>query len=129
MDANELWGRAYDLGRLIADSPEVTEYKETKDAMETHPQIKPLLRKLRDLQEEYEKLQSFSQGPHLKGLEDSINELLANLDEFPEVVAFKQTCGKVDKLLQSVTTLLSNCISGQVNGVPVPKPATAPSSG
>ncbi|MFC4769609.1 YlbF family regulator [Effusibacillus consociatus] len=122
VDRNELLGHAFELGSLIADSPEVEEYKRTKDTMESHPQIKPLLAKLREMQQEYEKLQAYSRGPHLKGLEDSISETLAKLDEFPEVVAFKQSSAKVDELLQSVTTLLTNCITGKVNGVPLPRP-------
>lgn len=124
MDVNELWGKAYELGSLIAESPEVEEYKKTKEAMESRPEIVPLLNKLRDTQSEYEKLQSAGQGPHLKGLEDSISDTLAKLDEFPEVAAFKQSCAKVDELLQSVSTYLANCITGKVNGLPVPKPFT-----
>ncbi|WP_018131155.1 YlbF family regulator [Effusibacillus pohliae] len=123
VDHNELWGQAYELGCLIADSPEVEVYKQAKEKMEAHPQIKPLLRKLRDMQAEHEKLQGYSQGPHLQELEHSINALIEQLDQFPEVTAFKQACSKVDELLQSVTTLLANCITGKVNGVPYPRPS------
>lgn len=122
VDQNELLGQAFELGNLIAESPEVEEYKKTKDEMELHPQIAPLLSKLRDMREEYEKLQNYSQGPHLKGLEDSIGDILTKLDAFPEVIAFKQASAKVDELLQSVTMLLANCVTGKVNGVPLPNP-------
>ncbi|GAX90941.1 YlbF family regulator [Effusibacillus lacus] len=121
-DHNELWGQAYELGSLIAESPEVDAYKKAKDLMEEHPEIQPLLRKLREMQTEYDRLKEYSQGPHLKGLEESISRTIEELDGFPEVVSFKEACAKVDDLLQSVTTVLANCITGKVNGVPMPKP-------
>jgi cell fate (sporulation/competence/biofilm development) regulator YmcA (YheA/YmcA/DUF963 family) len=123
VDHNELLGQAFELGNLIAESPEVEEYKRTKENMESNREISSLLTKLREMQEEYDKLQTYSQGDHLKGLEQSISELLDQLDEFPEVVSFKQASAKVDELLKSVTTLLANCVSGKVNGVPFPNPA------
>ncbi|BCJ86183.1 YlbF family regulator [Effusibacillus dendaii] len=122
VDPNEIWGRAFELGSLIAESPEVSSYKEKKEQMESNPEIKSLLNKLRSMQEELEKLSSYGEGPHLKQLEQSVQDVMDELDQYPEVVAFKESCVSVDELLQSVTTLLSNCISSRVNGVPVPGP-------
>jgi cell fate (sporulation/competence/biofilm development) regulator YmcA (YheA/YmcA/DUF963 family) len=125
IDHNELLGHAYELGSLIAESPEVEAYKKAKEEMESHPEIYPLLSKLREMQEEYDKLQSYGGGEHLKGLEQSISDILEKLDQFEEVKTFKATSAKVDELLQSVTTMLANCITGKVNGVTFPKPASS----
>lgn len=123
-DSNQIWELAYDLGAMIADSPEVSEYKRTQEIMEGHPSISPLLNKLRDVQEEYNKLEAYGGGPHLKGLEESIQQIINELDGFSEVVAFKQAAAKVDELLGSVTRLLGESISGKVNDEPVPQPGT-----
>lgn len=122
-DSNHIWELAYDLGSLIADSPEVSEYKTTKQIMDGHPSIAPLLNKLRDVQEEYNKLEAYGGGPHLKGLEESIQQLIEQLDAFAEVAAFKQAAAKVDELLGAVTRLLGESISGKVNDEPVTQPA------
>lgn len=118
-DLNEIWAQAYELGALIAESPEVAEYKRTQELMESHPEIKSLLNQLRDVQGEYDRLQSYGGGSHLKGLEDTIQTLIQQLDTYPEVAAFKQASGKVDELLQSVTILLSKCITSEINGEPL----------
>lgn len=128
-DPNDLWAEAYELGILISKSPEVEEYKKAQEQMEANSEIKPLLNKLRDVQSDYERLKSYGDGPHLKGLEDSITEMIAKLDQFPEVVAFKQACNKVDNLLGSVTMLLGQCISGEVNGEPLQNSEEAPKGG
>lgn len=39
LDRNEIWAQAFELGQLILDSPEVTEYKAAEQAMNDHPVI------------------------------------------------------------------------------------------
>lgn len=118
-DMNEILAQAYELGTLIAESPEVAEYKRTQEVMEANSEVKSLLDKLRDVQIEYDRLQSYGGGSHLKGLEETSNELIGQLDAYPEVIAFKQASGKVDELLQSVTILLGQCITDEVTGKPM----------
>jgi cell fate (sporulation/competence/biofilm development) regulator YmcA (YheA/YmcA/DUF963 family) len=115
LDRNEIWAQAAELGQLISESPVVLAYKEAKETMESHPEIKHLLSKLRDMQEQYERLSAYSTGPHLKSLEESMKETIAILDEYPEVQNFRKKTHEVDQLLKAVTDVLSTSVIERVN--------------
>ncbi|MGZ4106270.1 MAG: YlbF family regulator [Tumebacillaceae bacterium] len=111
LDRNEIWAQAFDLGQMIIGSPEVTHYKACEKAMEDNPTIAAKVRKFRDLQEQYERLSEHSQGPHLEGMRSDIKKLSAELDNYPEVQAYKAAMHKVDELLQAVTSLIAQTVS------------------
>jgi len=111
LDRNEIWAQAFELGQLILDSPEVTEYKAAEQAMNDHPVISSKVRQFRDLQEQYERLSEHGTGSHLDGLRADIKKLSAELDTYPEVQAYKTAMGKVDELLESITKLIAGTIS------------------
>jgi cell fate (sporulation/competence/biofilm development) regulator YlbF (YheA/YmcA/DUF963 family) len=115
LDRNEIWAQAAELGQMIAESPIVLAYKEAKETMENHPEIKPLLVKLREMQEQYERLSTYSSGPHLKPLEESIRDTIAKLDAYPEVQEYRKKTHDVDQLLKAVTDVLSSSVKEQVD--------------
>lgn len=122
VDRNELWSQAFELGQMIADSPEVARYKVAQQVMESSANAKPLLNKLRDVQEQYDKLAEHGTGAHLRPLEDDINGLLDKLDQFDEVREFKEASKEVDQLLRSVTQLLAATVTNKVSDEPMPLP-------
>lgn len=111
LDRNEIWAQAFELGQMILESPEVTHYKACEQAMEDNKIVAAKVRQFRDLQEQYERLSEHSQGSHLEGLRADIKKLSSELDNYPEVQAYKAAMLKVDELLQAVTGLIAQTVS------------------
>ncbi|MDI3327504.1 MAG: YlbF family regulator [Alicyclobacillaceae bacterium] len=118
LDPNEVWAQAYELGLLISESPEVEAYRRAELALQNHPEARHLMNRLREQQEQLQNLQRYGSGPHLRPLEESIEEILQQLDRIPEVAAFKEAQSRVDSLLQAVTRTITEAISDRLAGVP-----------
>lgn len=113
LDRNEIWAQAFELGQLILESPEVLHYKDTESAMQAHPEIAAKTTKFREMQWQYDKLAEHGTGSHLDGLRQDIQALANDLDQYPEVQAYKAAMVRVDELLKSVTDLIAATITEQ----------------
>ncbi|MDB5084511.1 MAG: hypothetical protein JWN30_1397 [Bacilli bacterium] len=111
LDRNELWAQASELGQLLTESPQVVAFKAAQAALENKPAIKNLMNRLQEMQEQYQSLSQYGSGPHLKGLEESIQAVLKELDQYPEVQTYKEAMHDVDVLLKEVTQLLASTLS------------------
>ncbi|MDI3256111.1 MAG: YlbF family regulator [Kyrpidia sp.] len=108
LDPNELWAQAYELGLLIADSPEVEAYRQAEQALNENAEAQVLLRRLREQQEQLDSLRRHGSGDYVRPLEESVDEILKALEAIPEVAAFQQAQQRVNDLLQEVTrTIMS----------------------
>lgn len=114
LDRNELWAQAAELGQLLANSPQVIAFKTAEATLKEKPVIQNLMNRLRDIQEQYATLSQYGSGPNLQGLEDSIQDLLKQLDQYPEVHAYKNAMHEVDLLLKEVTELLQTTLSSGI---------------
>jgi cell fate (sporulation/competence/biofilm development) regulator YlbF (YheA/YmcA/DUF963 family) len=111
VDRNKIWEYANELGQLLAESPEVEQYKQAELAMNQHPQAQSLIRQFRELQEELTALEERGTEPkYTKPLRDRIRELVDQMDQIPEVQQFKEAQSKVNDLLGSVSQLLADSI-------------------
>jgi cell fate (sporulation/competence/biofilm development) regulator YlbF (YheA/YmcA/DUF963 family) len=111
VDRNKIWEYANELGQLLAESPEVEQYKQAELAINQHPQAQSLIRQFRELQEELTALEERGTEPkYTKPLRDRIRELVEQMDQIPEVQQFKEAQSKVNDLLGSVSQLLADSI-------------------
>ncbi|ARU62175.1 hypothetical protein CBW65_15060 [Tumebacillus avium] len=111
LDRNEIWAQAFELGEMILRTPEVDHYKKCEEAMLANPELGAKVSKFKELQENYDRLAEYSQGPHLDGLRQDMKRMQAELDAYPEVQAYKAAMQKVDELLRAVTDKIASTIS------------------
>jgi len=113
LDRNEIWAQAFELGQMILETPEVVHFKACEAAMEANAELSRKVQEFRDLQAQYEKLAEHGTGSHLDGLRADIRKRQDELDQYPEVQAYKQAMQAVDDLLKAVTDTIAETIADQ----------------
>jgi cell fate (sporulation/competence/biofilm development) regulator YlbF (YheA/YmcA/DUF963 family) len=111
VDRNRIWEYANELGQLLAEAPEVEQYKRTEQALQQNIEAQSLIRQFRELQEELSSLEERgTDRKYTKPLRDRIYQLIIQMDQIPEIQQFKEAQNKINELLGSVSQLLADTI-------------------
>jgi cell fate (sporulation/competence/biofilm development) regulator YmcA (YheA/YmcA/DUF963 family) len=111
LDRNEIWAQAFELGEMILRTPEVDHYRECERKLFENAELASKVSRFKEMQEQYDRLAEYSQGPHLDSLRQDLKKLQEELDAYPEVQAYKAAMRKVDELLKAVTDKIAATIS------------------
>lgn len=116
MDRLSLLLQADELADMILQLPEVQSYRETEAAMERNTDAMNLLRRFRELREQVAEFQARRVPPmHYASLLQETDELMAKLEEIPEVQAFEAAQERMNELFDAITARLKSAVETQIN--------------
>lgn len=115
LDMSRLLLKAYEIGDLINDSRETSEYKHWKRQVADNGEIQSVIREFAKRKEQFEDCQRFGHfHPDYHKALDAVKETEAKLDSFEEVRQYKAAEARLDELLHSVSTLIARAVSETV---------------
>lgn len=91
---NEILQRATELGRLLAKTEEVGDFKEAENILLQHPVAKEKLDQLKASE----------------GNQESLNQILTEMQSIPEVQDFQKAQEQVQALLQTVSQIVADSV-------------------
>ncbi|MCY0902488.1 MAG: YlbF family regulator [Firmicutes bacterium] len=111
MDRNQIYRKATELGALLAETEEVASYRLAEEALLNHPSARQKLARLRELQEATQSGEIEDPDSY-----DEIDQLLSDLEDIPEAVAFEEAQDVVNALLQTVSQIIADGVISQPSG-------------
>ncbi|GIO65454.1 YlbF family regulator [Paenibacillus sp. FSL M7-1455] len=125
MDMAAVLMNAYELGDMINQSVEVSDYLYWKQRVDSNPEIQELVRLLAKKKELFEETQRFGHfHPNYHSAKDEVKAVEEQLDQFEEVVRFKQAEKELDDLLHQMSEMIAFSVSDTIkvpSNDPLPK--------
>ncbi|HWO55209.1 MAG TPA: YlbF family regulator [Paenibacillus cookii] len=125
MDMAAVLMNAYELGDMINQSVEVSDYLYWKQRVDSNPEIQELVRLLAKKKELFEETQRFGHfHPNYHSAKDEVKAVEERLDQFEEVVRFKQAEKELDDLLHQMSEMIAFSVSDTIkvpSNDPLPK--------
>lgn len=116
---------AYELGDMINQSVNVSDYLYWKSQVEAHPEIQSLVRKLEAKKELFDETQRFGHfHPDFHAAKENVQLVEAEIESYQEVVNFKLAEKKLDDLLHQMSETIAFSVSHTIkvpSNDPVPK--------
>lgn len=106
--------KAKNLANMIAETEEVTFYKNAELQLNDNQKVSHLINKIKDLQKQAVNLKHIEKFNALGEAEILLDKFQTELDELPIIQDFKQSQFEVNELLQMVTTVISETVSNEV---------------
>ncbi|AJS61388.1 YlbF family regulator [Paenibacillus sp. IHBB 10380] len=114
---------AYELGDMINQSVNVSDYLYWKSQVEAHPEIQSLVKKLEAKKELFDETQRFGHfHPDFHAAKENVQLVEAELESYQEVVNFKLAEKKLDDLLHQMSETIAFSVSDTIK-VPSNDPA------
>ncbi|KAA9004044.1 YlbF family regulator [Paenibacillus spiritus] len=127
VDMAEVLIYAYELGDMINQSAEVSDYLYWKERVAANAGIQELVRKLERKKELFEETQRFGHfHPNYHEALGEVAKVEAELEQFEEVVRFKAAEKTLDDLLHSMSETIAYSVSDSIK---VPGNDPLPSGG
>lgn len=115
IDMAELIEQSYDLGYMINQSQEVTQYLEAKQRMEQDEEAARLLRLFERKKEAYEEVQRFGKyHPDYTRISTEVRELKRSIEMLDSIQAFKKAETRLDEMLYRISRTIANAVSESV---------------
>lgn len=106
---------AYELGDMINQSAEVTDYLYWKGRVETHPEIQALVKKLQRKKDLFEETQRFGHfHPNYHAAKDEVKAVELEMERFEEVIRFKQAEQALDDMLHAMSETIAYSVSDSI---------------
>ncbi|BCG58957.1 hypothetical protein PUR_23820 [Paenibacillus sp. URB8-2] len=125
VDMAEVLTNAYELGDMINQSAEVTDYLYWKDRIAANPEIQSMIRKLESKKELFEETQRFGHfHPNYHSAKDEVAKVEAEMEKFEEVARFKLAEKALDDMLHSMSEMIAFSVSDSIKvpgNDPLPK--------
>lgn len=116
---------AYELGDMINASVEVADYLYWKQAVDNHPGIQTLVKKLESQKELFEETERFGHfHPNYHEAKDRVAAVELELEAFEEVRRFKLAEKNLDDLLHKMSEMIAYSVSDTIkvpSNDPLPK--------
>jgi cell fate (sporulation/competence/biofilm development) regulator YlbF (YheA/YmcA/DUF963 family) len=114
---------AYELGDMINQSVNVSDYLYWKSQVEAHPEIQSLVKKLEAKKELFDETQRFGHfHPDFHAAKENVQLVEAQLESYQEVVNFKLAEKNLDDLLHQMSETIAFSVSDTIK-VPSNDPA------
>jgi cell fate (sporulation/competence/biofilm development) regulator YlbF (YheA/YmcA/DUF963 family) len=127
VDMAEVLTYAYELGDMINQSAEVSDYLYWKGQVDTSPEIQAMVKKLQGKKELFEETQRFGHfHPNYHSAKDEVAAVEAELEQFEAVVRFKAAEKALDDILLSMSETIAYSVSSTIK---VPSNNPAPKGG
>lgn len=115
LDTAAILSMACDLGDLINRSAEMAEYLYWKEAVACHPDVPPLIEKLKRRKEAFEECQRFGHfHPEYHKALEAVKEAESELDQIEAVSRFKEAENRLDQLLYDVSKTIAHAVSESI---------------
>ncbi|MCP1185606.1 YlbF family regulator [Paenibacillus sp. 1781tsa1] len=112
VDMAQVLTGAYELGDMINQSAEVSDYLYWKQQVETSPEIQMGIRKLNAKKELFEETQRFGHfHPDYHAAKDQVKALEQELENFEAVARFKQAEKSLDDMLFQMSETIAFAVS------------------
>ncbi|MNC04184.1 hypothetical protein D3C75_516180 [compost metagenome] len=118
---------AYELGDMINQSAEVSDYLYWKGRVSANPEIQIIVRRLQSKKELFEETQRFGHfHPNYHMAKDEVTAVEMELEQFEEVARFKQAEATLDDILHSMSEAIAFSVSESIK---VPSNDPSPKGG
>ncbi|MDR0271052.1 YlbF family regulator [Paenibacillus sp.] len=115
MDMAAVLMNAYELGDMINQSVEVSDYLYWKHRVNSNPGVQELVRLLAKKKELFEETQRFGHfHPNYHSAKDEVKSVEEQLEQFEEVVRFKQAEKDLDDLLHQMSEMIAFSVSDSI---------------
>ncbi|MFS0871530.1 YlbF family regulator [Paenibacillus xylanilyticus] len=112
VDMAQVLTGAYELGDMINQSAEVSDYLYWKQQVETNPEIQAGIRKLNAKKELFEETQRFGHfHPDYHAAKDQVRALEQELEQIEAVARFKQAERALDEMLHQMSETIAYAVS------------------
>ncbi|MBW4083952.1 YlbF family regulator [Paenibacillus sp. S150] len=127
VDMAEVLTYAYELGDMINQSAEVSDYLYWKGRVDANPDIQAMIKRLQGKKELFEETQRFGHfHPNYHSAKDEVTAVEQELERFEEVIRFKQAEKTLDDMLHSMSETIAFSVSDSIK---VPGNDPAPKGG
>jgi cell fate (sporulation/competence/biofilm development) regulator YlbF (YheA/YmcA/DUF963 family) len=114
-DMAEVLTYAYELGDLINQSVDVSDYLYWKRQVDTHEGIQTLVKKLATKKELFDETERFGHfHPDYHAAQDAVNVVELELESYEEVRNFKWAEKKLDDLLHQMSETIAFSVSDSI---------------
>ncbi|WP_151734774.1 YlbF family regulator ['Paenibacillus yunnanensis' Narsing Rao et al. 2020] len=115
VDMTEVLTYAYELGDMINQSAEVADYLYWKSRVNGNPDIQSMVRRLQAKKELFEETQRFGHfHPNYHAAKDEVAAVEKDLEQFEEVVRFKQAENALDDMLHTMSETIAFAVSDSI---------------
>lgn len=127
VDMAEVLTYAYELGDMINQSAEVSDYLYWKGQVDADPGIQAMIKRLQAKKDLFEETQRFGHfHPNYHSAKDEVEAVERELEQFEAVVRFKQAEKTLDDILYSMSETIAFSVSDTIK---VPSNDPAPKGG
>ncbi|ULO05417.1 YlbF family regulator [Paenibacillus sp. 19GGS1-52] len=127
VDMAEVLTYAYELGDMINQSAEVSDYLYWKGRVDANPEIQTMIKQLQSKKELFEETQRFGHfHPNYHSAKDEVSAVEAEMEQFEEVIRFKQAEKILDDILFSMSETIAFSVSENIK---VPSNNPSPKGG
>lgn len=127
VDMAEVLTYAYELGDMINQSAEVSDYLYWKGQVDASPEIQAMIKRLQAKKDLFEETQRFGHfHPNYHSAKDEVEAVERELEQFEAVVRFKQAEKTLDDILHSMSETIAFSVSDTIK---VPSNDPAPKGG
>ncbi|MFB5677598.1 YlbF family regulator [Paenibacillus terreus] len=106
---------AYELGDMINESAEVSDYLYWKQRVAENPEIAELVRRLEAKKELFEETKRFGHfHPNYHAAKEEVEAVEAQMEQFEEVRRFKQAEKALDDLLHEMSETIAYSVSDSI---------------
>ncbi|MEK3904128.1 MULTISPECIES: YlbF family regulator [unclassified Paenibacillus] len=127
VDMAEVLTYAYELGDMINQSAEVSDYLYWKGQVDNHPEIQAMIKRLQSKKELFEETQRFGHfHPNYHSAKDEVEAVERELEQFEAVVRFKNAEKTLDDILHSMSEAIAFSVSDSIK---VPSNDPSPKGG
>lgn len=115
VDMAEVLTYAYELGDMINQSAEVSDYLYWKGRVDANPEIQAKIKKLQSKKDLFEETQRFGHfHPNYHAAKDEVEAVEKELEQFEEVARFKEAENRLDDILHSMSELIAYSVSDSI---------------
>lgn len=115
MDMAAVLMNAYELGDMINQSVEVSDYLYWKQRVDSNPDVQKLVRLLSKKKELFEETQRFGHfHPNYHSAKDEVAAVEKQLEQFEEVIRFKQAEMNLDDMLHQMSEMIAFSVSDTI---------------
>ncbi|MWV45146.1 YlbF family regulator [Paenibacillus sp. HJL G12] len=115
MDMAAVLMNAYELGDMINQSVEVSDYLYWKQCVDSNPEVQELVRLLAKKKELFDETQRFGHfHPNYHSAKDEVKAVEVQLEQFEEVARFKQAELNLDEMLHQMSEMIAFSVSDTI---------------
>ncbi|MDF2946061.1 MAG: hypothetical protein K0S51_740 [Bacillales bacterium] len=111
---DDILNQAKELAAMIAKTNEVEFFKKAEAKINENENIQQIIKQVKNLQKQSVNLQHLDKEKAQADTDSKIEQLLAELDEFPIVKEFQQSQVEVNDILQLVSVTIANGVTDEI---------------